>query len=70
MRKTDFEITKAEAFEIGRLEGLKEAFKEMLDLSATDMVFYKVYLKARLKSLNDNILNVEKFKKSLSHKGE
>lgn len=54
-KSTDLIIkpTLADAFEVGRREGLKEAFLEiekMIGLSETAIV---VYIKARLKSIQD-----------------
>lgn len=42
-----------EAFEIGRLEGQKEALKEIADLADADPQFIKKYCQARLKTLNE-----------------
>lgn len=65
-----FAVTLEESFSLGRLEGLKEAYREILELSATEMPFFKVYLKARLKSIEENILHIEKFRSGLRMSGK
>lgn len=58
-KSTDFEPTLADAFDVGRKEGLKEALaevKNMLDQGATADAI-KIYLAARLKSIQDFSLN-------------
>lgn len=64
-KNNQFDVTIEEAFEMGRIEGLKEAFNEMSELSATDFVFFKTYIKARLKSLHNNILSFAKFRRGI-----
>lgn len=46
-------ISISEAFEFGRMEGLKESLKEVIELADADPDFIKKYCEARLKSLND-----------------
>lgn len=65
MKKSRFEVTTTEAFEVGRLLGLKEAFSEMKELSSTDITFFNAYIKARLKSLNNDVINIEQIKRGL-----
>lgn len=43
--------TLADAFDVGRKEGLKEAFAEILELTSSTSL--KQYLQARLKSIKD-----------------
>jgi hypothetical protein len=46
--------TTEDAFAVGKLEGLKEAFQEILEMTKTDNIQnLRIYLKARLKSLAD-----------------
>ncbi len=60
-----FKVTVTESFEYGRIEGMKEAFKELLDLNPKDFQFFKGYLSVRLSQIENNIkvLESEKRKK-------
>lgn len=52
--------TLADAFEVGKKEGLKEAFSEIkniLDVSTNYDKNIKIYIEARLKSIQDFTLN-------------
>lgn len=52
--------TLADAFEVGKKEGLKEAFSEIkniLDVSQNYDKNIKIYIEARLKSIQDFTLN-------------
>lgn len=53
--KTILEPTLADAFEVGRREGLKEAFSEIqrINEGSTGNGTLRVYLEARLKSIQD-----------------
>ena len=46
-------VSVSDAFEIGKLEGSKEALKEVIELADADPKFIKKYCEARLKSLNE-----------------
>lgn len=53
------EPTLADAFEVGRKEGLKEAFIEILSINneTTGNAPLRAYLQARLKSIQDFAIN-------------
>lgn len=56
MKSSDLEPTLADAFEIGRKEGLKEAFNEIKSMLSNSDVHdknMKTYVEARLKSIQD-----------------
>lgn len=58
-KSTELEPTLADAFDVGRKEGLKEALSEiknMVDQGAS-VEAIKIYLAARLKSIQDFSLN-------------
>lgn len=51
MAKTSkLKVSTSDAFALGKIEGLKEAFSEILEVTSSNEL--KIYLKARLKSLN------------------
>ena len=55
-KSSDLQPTLAEAFEVGKREGLKEAFTEIKNMLAGSEVYdksMKVYVDARLKSIHD-----------------
>lgn len=54
-------VTIEEAFELGRREGLKEAFTEISKMVTVGVRDIRVYIEARLKSIHD--FNSNPFKK-------
>lgn len=56
---TDLEPTLADAFDIGRREGIKESLTEIKNLLSSGMSQkdLNIYLEARLKTINDFGLN-------------
>lgn len=46
-------ISTQDALELGRREGLKEAYREMKDVLDADPDFIKAFVRARLKTLNE-----------------
>lgn len=65
MSDNRFDVTKEEAFTLGRIEGQKEAFKEMVEVSENDAKFIRAYIKARIKTLERDISNIGKFNKGI-----
>jgi len=59
-------VTLEESFEMGRIEGQKAAFKEILELDVNDISYLKMYLKARISSLKDNVIFMSNFLKKRS----
>lgn len=55
MKSTNLLVpTTEDAFAVGRLEGLREAFTEIQTMAnAQDIASLRIYLQARIKSLND-----------------
>lgn len=60
--KSAFNVTVEEAFAVGRLEGMKEAFREMVEAGVCDPLFLS-YVKGRVKSLEENIKYFNAIKK-------
>lgn len=60
--ENQFKVTKQEAFEMGRLEGIKEAFSEIQKLQTNDVRYLNAYIDARLKSVTDNVIFISKFR--------
>lgn len=57
MKKSKLKVTTEEAFALGKLEGAKESFKEILDMVNQGPTAMRVYATARLKSLNSELSN-------------
>lgn len=59
MKSNDLEPTLAEAFEVGKKEGLREAFTEIKSMiqGDTGTKELKIYIEARLRSVQDFSLN-------------
>lgn len=62
--KNKFKLTTEEAFAIGKLEGLKEAFAEIHEIvlcetsyTTCSLAALKIYLKARLRTLNNQSMD-------------
>jgi len=53
MKKSKLKVTITDAFEMGKIEGSIFLIKELLELAIVDKNF-TVYLKARLKSMEEN----------------
>ena len=59
--KSEFDVTITDAFEIGKIEGMREAFKELSELAIVDPQF-NTYIKARLKSFEEKVELVNKYR--------
>lgn len=64
---SNLKVSITDAFEIGRIEGMRQAFKEMKELAIVDERF-NAYISARLKSFEDNIKLINKYR--ILQKGE
>ena len=55
MKRSKLKPTLADAFSVGKLEGLKEAFTELLEIYKVEKnsPYLKVYMEARLKTINN-----------------
>lgn len=67
MSKLDINIT--DAFEMGKIAGTQDILKELETLSIIDDRFY-IYVKSKLKHLNEKIDLMTKYKAIADFKGE
>lgn len=61
MKKSKLDVNIQESFEAGKIIGKQEVLTELYELSIIDVSF-KNYIAARLKSLNDSIELIKKYK--------
>ena len=58
--KNKLDITITDAFEVGKIEGMRELLTEFKKLDIIDLAF-KAYIAARLRSLNEEIALMNSF---------
>ena len=59
----DFDYTKEEALELGKIEGQKAILAELVEMNCTDINYLNAYLKARLETINDSVKLVLKLRR-------